>query len=71
MGKHQVVVRRNGSNYKSTASTSVVQTVRYAECQKNHAANVGGYAVGWVQRVHGERGGGDDRGPDMRRLWLP
>lgn len=45
MGKHQMVVRRNGSNYKSTASASVVQTVRYAECQKNHAANVGGYAV--------------------------
>ncbi|XAR50052.1 hypothetical protein NMG60_11004275 [Bertholletia excelsa] len=37
------VVRREGSN-RSTSS-SVVRVVRYAECQKNHAANIGGYAV--------------------------
>ncbi|XP_052180058.1 mini zinc finger protein 1-like [Diospyros lotus] len=37
------VVRREGSN--RSASASVVRTVRYAECQKNHAANIGGYAV--------------------------
>ncbi|KAL6973392.1 mitotic fidelity of chromosome transmission-related protein [Sarracenia purpurea var. burkii] len=43
MKKHQVVVRRNGSN--RTASASAVRTVRYAECQKNHAANIGGYAL--------------------------
>ncbi|GMP33464.1 hypothetical protein ACSBR2_024073 [Camellia fascicularis] len=43
MKKRQVVVRRDGSS-KST-STSVYRSVRYAECQKNHAANIGGYAV--------------------------
>ncbi|KAA8540966.1 hypothetical protein F0562_024896 [Nyssa sinensis] len=40
MKKHQVVVRRNGSN-----STTMARSVRYVECQKNHAANIGGYAV--------------------------
>ncbi|KAE9453846.1 hypothetical protein C3L33_14270, partial [Rhododendron williamsianum] len=45
MKNHQVVVRRNGSNRKSTASASAVQTVRYVECQKNHAASIGGHAV--------------------------
>ncbi|CAO2818582.1 unnamed protein product [Amaranthus hypochondriacus] len=41
MKKRQVVVKRDeGSrtNYNSTA-------IRYGECQKNHAANIGGYAV--------------------------
>ncbi|XP_057514669.1 mini zinc finger protein 1-like [Actinidia eriantha] len=37
------VVRRDGSN--RSGSTSAVRTVRYVECQKNHAANIGGYAV--------------------------
>ncbi|PIN06876.1 hypothetical protein CDL12_20564 [Handroanthus impetiginosus] len=39
MKKRQVVIRKEGS--RSSAS----QTVRYVECQKNHAANIGGYAV--------------------------
>ncbi|KAL6181622.1 hypothetical protein ACLB2K_048273 [Fragaria x ananassa] len=47
MKKQQVVVRRDGSSRRSSSSTSssVVRTVRYGECQKNHAANIGGYAV--------------------------
>lgn len=42
MKKRQVVVKKD---YSSSTSSSVVRTVRYAECQKNHAANIGGYAV--------------------------
>ncbi|PSR89660.1 Mini zinc finger protein [Actinidia chinensis var. chinensis] len=38
------VVRRDGAN-RSDSTSSVVRTVRYVECQKNHAANIGGYAV--------------------------
>ncbi|KAM5570762.1 mini zinc finger protein 3-like [Rosa sericea] len=47
MKKQQVVVRRDGSSRRSSSSTSssMVRTVRYGECQKNHAANIGGYAV--------------------------
>ncbi|XP_050377467.1 mini zinc finger protein 3-like [Argentina anserina] len=47
MKKQQVVVKRDGSSRRSSSSTSssVVRTVRYGECQKNHAANIGGYAV--------------------------
>ncbi|KAA8542426.1 hypothetical protein F0562_023438 [Nyssa sinensis] len=43
MKKRQVVVKKNGSS--RTSSASLARTVRYAECQKNHAANIGGYAV--------------------------
>ncbi|KAL7139240.1 hypothetical protein ABFS83_09G037600 [Erythranthe nasuta] len=43
MKKRQVVIRREGSNRSSSAQ--VIRNVRYAECQKNHAANIGGYAV--------------------------
>ncbi|KAK3027437.1 hypothetical protein RJ639_042077 [Escallonia herrerae] len=43
MKKRQVVVRRGGSGRSTT--TSVSRTVRYGECQKNHAASIGGYAV--------------------------
>ncbi|KAK1592760.1 hypothetical protein Q3G72_029920 [Acer saccharum] len=39
MKKRQVVVK------SSTTSSSMVRCVRYGECQKNHAANIGGYAV--------------------------
>ncbi|XP_043813309.1 mini zinc finger protein 1 [Manihot esculenta] len=46
MKKRQVVLRRdNGSGRASTTSSSVVRNVRYGECQKNHAANMGGYTV--------------------------
>ncbi|KAL3528380.1 hypothetical protein ACH5RR_007702 [Cinchona calisaya] len=40
MKKRQIVVRKEGSRRRSSASM-----VRYAECQKNHAASLGGYAV--------------------------
>ena len=39
MRKRQVVVRRE------EPQRSGVRAVKYGECQKNHAANVGGYAV--------------------------
>ncbi|RZC60790.1 hypothetical protein C5167_022546 [Papaver somniferum] len=29
----------------SSSSSCTVMNVRYGECQKNHAANIGGYAV--------------------------
>ncbi|GAA0145468.1 hypothetical protein Leryth_019872 [Lithospermum erythrorhizon] len=37
--KRQVVVKR------AVPSSVSLRTVRYVECQKNHAASVGGYAV--------------------------
>ncbi|CAL0299023.1 unnamed protein product [Lupinus luteus] len=40
MRKRQVVVRRS-----EEPPTRSVRNVKYGECQKNHAANVGGYAV--------------------------
>ncbi|XP_010538070.1 PREDICTED: mini zinc finger protein 1-like [Tarenaya hassleriana] len=46
MKKRQVVLKqRRSSNPTSSSSSSSSSTVRYAECQKNHAANIGGYAV--------------------------
>ncbi|CAN6876327.1 unnamed protein product [Brassica oleracea] len=49
MRKRQVVLRRASpeepSRSSSTASSLTVRGVRYGECQKNHAAAVGGYAV--------------------------
>ncbi|XP_010552888.1 PREDICTED: mini zinc finger protein 2 [Tarenaya hassleriana] len=48
MRKRQVVLRRTSeesSRSSSTASSLTVRSVRYGECQKNHAAAVGGYAV--------------------------
>lgn len=44
MKKRQVVVKKSNSNY-TTSSASMIQRIRYGECQKNHAANIGGYAV--------------------------
>ncbi|XAR65479.1 hypothetical protein NMG60_11009620 [Bertholletia excelsa] len=44
MKKRQVVVRGDGSR-RNDVNTSIVRRVRYVECQKNHAANLGGYAV--------------------------
>ncbi|XAR71246.1 hypothetical protein NMG60_11028420 [Bertholletia excelsa] len=47
MRKRQVVLKREEParrNY-NTASSVTVRNVRYGECQKNHAASVGGYAV--------------------------
>ncbi|OAY56810.1 mini zinc finger protein 2 [Manihot esculenta] len=46
MRKRQVVVRREEpSSRRSSSSSITIRSVRYGECQKNHAANVGGYAV--------------------------
>ena len=45
MKKRQVVMKKDCSGRYSSTSSSMVRTVRYAECQKNHAANIGGYAV--------------------------
>ncbi|KAL5582310.1 hypothetical protein UlMin_014752 [Ulmus minor] len=42
MRKRQVVLRREEPARSSTNSSP---RVRYGECQKNHAASVGGYAV--------------------------
>lgn len=39
------MVRREETPRNSTASSITVTSVRYGECEKNHAANVGGYAV--------------------------
>ncbi|KAI4346412.1 hypothetical protein L6164_007309 [Bauhinia variegata] len=45
MRKRQVVVRREEPSRSQENSSFTVRSVRYGECQKNHAANVGGYAV--------------------------
>ncbi|XP_044477627.1 mini zinc finger protein 3-like [Mangifera indica] len=45
MKKRQVVVKRDASGRSSGTSSSMVRHVRYVECQRNHAANIGGYAV--------------------------
>ncbi|GJZ14258.1 gypsy type transposase [Tanacetum coccineum] len=42
MRKRQVIVK---ISYDRTSSASIVQAFRYGECQKNHAAHIGGYAV--------------------------
>lgn len=41
-----MVLRRNEQSPRNSENSSLpVRTVRYVECQKNHAAKVGGYAV--------------------------
>ncbi|KAL6324964.1 hypothetical protein AAG906_019872 [Vitis piasezkii] len=45
MRKRQVVLRRDEPSRSSANSSFTVRSVRYGECQKNHAAGVGGYAV--------------------------
>ncbi|CAA2983616.1 Hypothetical predicted protein [Olea europaea subsp. europaea] len=46
MTERQAIFKRDDdSSRSSTNSSFTVRTVRYGECQKNHAANVGGYAV--------------------------
>lgn len=39
------VVRKDDSNNHTNSSSSVITRVIYGQCQKNHAANIGGYAV--------------------------
>lgn len=45
MRKIQLVVKGEDDSQSSTNSAFTVRRVRYKECQKNHAASVGGYAV--------------------------
>ncbi|XVF14262.1 hypothetical protein REPUB_Repub09cG0043400 [Reevesia pubescens] len=45
MRKRQVVLRREEPPRSTTNSSVTIRSVRYGECQKNHAAGVGGYAV--------------------------
>ncbi|KAK2655135.1 hypothetical protein Ddye_008187 [Dipteronia dyeriana] len=45
MRKRQVVVRREEPSRNTTTSSYTIRSVRYVECQKNHAAGVGGFAV--------------------------
>lgn len=45
MKKRQVVIKRDDGSLCSSNSSFTVRSVRYGECQKNHAAGVGGYAV--------------------------
>ncbi|KAK3406310.1 mini zinc finger protein 3-like [Eucalyptus grandis] len=61
MKKRQVVVKRDGSTRNCTTSSSAVRSVRYAECQKNHAAGIGGYAVDGCREfmASGEEGTSD------------
>lgn len=59
MKKRQVVVKKEGSGGRSsTTSSSIVRSVRYGECQKNHAASIGGYAVDGCREfmANGEEG---------------
>ncbi|KAJ7956396.1 Mini zinc finger [Quillaja saponaria] len=46
MKKSQVVVKKDVSGKSTdTSSSSLARNIRYGECQKNHAANIGGYAL--------------------------
>ncbi|KAJ4973144.1 hypothetical protein NE237_006318 [Protea cynaroides] len=47
MKKQQQVGAKQGEQpYSShTTSSNTIRSVRYGECQKNHAASIGGYAV--------------------------
>ncbi|XP_041008313.1 mini zinc finger protein 2-like [Juglans microcarpa x Juglans regia] len=60
MRKRQVVLRRQEPSGNSTTSSATARTVRYGECQKNHAASIGGYAVDGCREfmASGEEGTG-------------
>nr|GMC74242.1 mini zinc finger protein 3-like [Ipomoea batatas] len=45
MKKRQVVVRKDLTRRNTGGVSGATTSVRYAECQRNHAANIGGYAV--------------------------
>ncbi|KAG2254315.1 hypothetical protein Bca4012_057868 [Brassica carinata] len=50
MKKRQMVIKQRSRNSDTspswtTTTSSAISNVRYVECQKNHAANIGGYAV--------------------------
>ncbi|CAN8304780.1 unnamed protein product [Cochlearia groenlandica] len=58
MKKSQVVIKQRKGSYTTTSSSS---NVLYVECQKNHAANIGGYAVDGCREFLASGGrGGDD-----------
>nr|GMC97262.1 mini zinc finger protein 2-like [Ipomoea batatas] len=60
MKRHKVVVKREQSSQSSANSSFAVSSIRYGECQKNHAASVGGYAVDGCREFmpSGEEGSG-------------
>ncbi|XP_052189989.1 mini zinc finger protein 2-like [Diospyros lotus] len=63
MRKRQVVLKREAAaSRNSTNSSFTVRTVRYRECQKNHAAGIGGYAVDGCREfmASGEEGTGGE-----------
>ncbi|WJX38084.1 Mini zinc finger protein 3 [Trifolium repens] len=49
MKKRQVVAK---------TSSSITRNIRYGECQKNHAANIGGYAVDGCREFMASNGEG-------------
>ncbi|CAF2050237.1 mini zinc finger protein 3 [Brassica rapa] len=57
MKRRQVVIKQRKSSYTTTSSSS---NVRYIECQKNHAANIGGYAVDGCREFMASGGEGTD-----------
>ncbi|OWM90414.1 mini zinc finger protein 1-like [Punica granatum] len=63
MKKRQVVVRRSDGSTRSMSNTSssAIRAIRYGECQKNHAASLGGYAVDGCREfmASGEEGTAD------------
>ncbi|CAK9162908.1 unnamed protein product [Ilex paraguariensis] len=58
MRTRQAVSKRNEASKSSTNSSFTIRSVRYAECQKNHAASIGGYAVDGCREfmANGEEG---------------
>ncbi|XP_010258353.1 PREDICTED: mini zinc finger protein 2 [Nelumbo nucifera] len=47
MKKQKMSIKRGEQTCSSSTTSSCMmrRSVRYGECQKNHAANIGGYAV--------------------------
>ncbi|KAK4366603.1 hypothetical protein RND71_014483 [Anisodus tanguticus] len=44
--RHEVILKKDDFYDDDSMNSSLtIRTVRYRECQKNHAASVGGYAV--------------------------
>lgn len=46
--KRQMVIKqksRKSNTSSCTTTSSAISNIRYVECQKNHAANIGGYAI--------------------------
>ncbi|MFS7912290.1 putative transcription factor ZF-HD family [Helianthus anomalus] len=56
MKKRQLVIKKSNSN--TTLIASVIRTVHYGQCLKNHAANIGRYAVDGCREfmANGEEG---------------